>query len=437
MKNLSKYLVSNEDIESSQTTIFGETQEIDSENAIASTAGDLTEVTQIEGSPVEEVPIADDAVTPIDFDTQVNILEPLAEQARVEDAAVALEAYRQLIKDAGPDGISRQAAAFMAVGMAQIDKALGIEKSQFTAALESYDSTPRSAIQRAAEVSVEAIGEKLKEAGKAIIEVIKRIIATIKKHIKEFNPKLIILETRINNAIDKVRSINGTVTAGKDEITFNPTWFQVNGKKFIADDPRVISDLIKRVTVDYMNDLKRFNEMTVRHFKSRKDFESDYETGEFHKRVEGVFAHLVDLPGLQELKIDTTESKKGIYRWTAKHDDEDTIQSKPVTVDIRSPRKILQHLETLRDQLDKLKDFNKADYSLNEQVEEIISKWDPDEANGKTADEALKQLRSGIVDNSELVKYIARCIAAQYQFIVKYELPAYDKKDSKAESDKK
>ncbi|MFO5742485.1 hypothetical protein ACLBPW_30810, partial [Klebsiella pneumoniae] len=41
-------------------------------------------------------------------------------------------------------------------------------------------------------------------------------------------------------------------------------------------------------------------------------------------------------------------------------------------------------------------------------------------------------LNIGGIDNSALVNYIAKCIAAQYTFIVKYELAAYGIETSNA-----
>ncbi|MFO5759959.1 hypothetical protein ACLBQR_31875, partial [Klebsiella pneumoniae] len=57
---------------------------------------------------------------------------------------------------------------------------------------------------------------------------------------------------------------------------------------------------------------------------------------------------------------------------------------------------------------------------------------------GMSKETARDALNIGGIDNSALVNYIAKCIAAQYTFIDKYELAAYGKETSKAsENDEK
>ncbi|MFO5795421.1 hypothetical protein, partial [Klebsiella pneumoniae] len=68
-------------------------------------------------------------------------------------------------------------------------------------------ASPRSAIQKAAVISLEDLKEKLKEAGKKALEIIKKIVAMIKQKIKDFNPKLIALDMRITKTIDAIKSL--------------------------------------------------------------------------------------------------------------------------------------------------------------------------------------------------------------------------------------
>ncbi|MFO5855187.1 hypothetical protein, partial [Klebsiella pneumoniae] len=49
-----------------------------------------------------------------------------------------------------------------------------------------------------------------------------------------------------------------------------------------------------------------------------------------------------------------------------------------------------------------------------------VAGWKPDEA-GMSKETARDALNIGGIDNSALVNYIAKCIAVQYTFIVKYE----------------
>ncbi|MFO5854808.1 hypothetical protein, partial [Klebsiella pneumoniae] len=71
----------------------------------------------------------------------MTIVQAEDELGLIEDAKEALEKFQGLLLQAGEDGISRQAAAFMHVGMESIDRILGIEKSGLTAALENNDAS--------------------------------------------------------------------------------------------------------------------------------------------------------------------------------------------------------------------------------------------------------------------------------------------------------
>jgi hypothetical protein len=94
-------------------------------------------------------------------------LEDEQRSEELGEAQSTLEAYVGLLKQAGSKGISKQSAAFMAVGMKRVDRILGDKKSL---GLEAFDATPRSAASNTT-VSLEDLKEKLAEAGKKIVEI--------------------------------------------------------------------------------------------------------------------------------------------------------------------------------------------------------------------------------------------------------------------------
>ncbi|HFH4533042.1 TPA: hypothetical protein ACGJ7A_005733 [Pseudomonas aeruginosa] len=426
-----------ESIEDQGTTIHGDVELVVENETSADASSVLAEVDQIENNPVEEVLDADDAVQPTALDTEVTIVQAEDELGRIEDAKEALEKFQGLLLQAGEDGISRQAAAFMHVGMESIDRILGIEKSELTAALENYDASPRSAIQKAAVISLEDIKEKLKEAGKKALEIIKKIIAMLKQKIKEFDPKLIALDMRISKTIENIKKLRAT-SPKRDEVKFVPSEYQMSKTGFVADDPRSIADLMTVVSTQYLSYLKKFNEITISYIKGDIKYPPEQFGEELRINIGNHIKKATDkAPGDIELDIHSPNGTNGIYRWEISHNHENK-DFKDITVDVRPARKILAHLEILKGLIIKLKSFNKIDYSLNDEVEKVLSKWKPEEADGISKDDVKSALQLGGVDNSALVNYIAKCISAQYSFIVKHELPAYGGEVSKApENDEK
>ncbi|MCT4994317.1 hypothetical protein LZK84_16880 [Pseudomonas aeruginosa] len=423
-----------ESIEDQGTTIHGDVELVVENETSADVSSVLAEVDQIENNPVEEVLDADDTVQPTALDTEVTIVQAEDELGLIEDAKEALEKFQGLLLQAGEDGISRQAAAFMHVGMESIDRILGIEKSGLTAALENYDASPRSAIQKAAVISLEDLKEKLKEAGKKALEIIKKIVAMIKQKIKDFNPKLIALDMRITKTIDAIKSLKAG-DLKKEEIKFTPSEYMVSSSGFIANNPKTIADFMTVFSTQYVSALRKYGELGVRYLKGDKSIDIDQVTSDLQaKMAEDINKAVEKAPG--NVKLEVTSSKSGVNKWEVVEGDGETDLHE-VEVDVRALSKILAHLNILKGLVIKLQDFNKIDYKIAENLEKALADWNPDEA-GMSKETARDALNIGGIDNSALVNYIAKCIAAQYTFIVKYELAAYGKETSKAsENDEK
>lgn len=133
---------------------------------------ELTETAvDAESSPESDTPEYDSLVSDDTMALAETESDALAEDTeRYEDAATALEAYIDLLQQAGPDGISRQSAAILNAGLNQVYKTLGLETH--STGLESYIScSPRDRMYNVV-VSVEDIKQKAKDAVKWLWEKI-------------------------------------------------------------------------------------------------------------------------------------------------------------------------------------------------------------------------------------------------------------------------
>ena len=117
--------------------------------------GQILEVEMTADAPVED-PISADAVALHDLEQE----QTDDEFQRVQDAGAALESYIELVRQAGHDGISRQAAAILNVGLKHTYAQLGL--GQVTTGLEDYVTCSTLDARRSTVVSLEELEEKKK-----------------------------------------------------------------------------------------------------------------------------------------------------------------------------------------------------------------------------------------------------------------------------------
>ncbi len=125
--------------------------------------------------PAEDIQVEIEDVS--DFQNDVAEQE-VVESEDLEGVAESLEAYSQLLKQAGDKGITKQSAAMMRIGMKQIDARLNIKREALS--LEGFKTcTMRDGLQTTT-VSMEDVKERVKELGKRIVEFIARLIERAK-----------------------------------------------------------------------------------------------------------------------------------------------------------------------------------------------------------------------------------------------------------------
>lgn len=117
----------------------------------------------------------------------------------VVEASVALEAYAQILKQNSYDGISKQAAQAMRIGIARIDRLIG-QRSALVVALEdeAYDK-PRIG-QEKSEVSEKGLAGRAKELWKKFVELIKKWLEKLKHGLSK-------IKAGINNGKKRVEKL--------------------------------------------------------------------------------------------------------------------------------------------------------------------------------------------------------------------------------------
>lgn len=190
MLNLSAYTTSLEDIDDVPSPLMDASPELNSPALVVPVSSDVLETPAEFIEPIEgALPVIEEAVvlpptidptpfTPLPDDTvqEEIIAENLdAEAGQLMGAQIALEGYSKLLRGAGKN-MTRQSAAFMAVGMARANRIMGVT----SLGLEDETSGTQVMAMKQANVDKEGLGSKLKDIGAKIWEWIKAQFAKLK-----------------------------------------------------------------------------------------------------------------------------------------------------------------------------------------------------------------------------------------------------------------
>jgi hypothetical protein len=183
----------------------------------------------------------------------------------IEDAREALEAYDNFLTHAGPDGISRQTAAAMYIGLSRIDRQLN-QRSDLVASMEDNDLAEvdnRNKMAVAKGVDNKGIAGR----GKQLFDKLKEIIA---KLIEKIRKAWAFFMNKAKQAGDKAKSVlqgindwagpNGVGGGKKIEIPGRVKMFVFKG-----DKPLPMTDvnaLVKYAFIEYPTFLmEQFNQI--------------------------------------------------------------------------------------------------------------------------------------------------------------------------------
>lgn len=183
----------------------------------------ILEVVMPVDTPSED-PISTDTVALHDLEQE----QTDDEFQRVQDAGVALESYIELIRQAGRDGISRQAAAILNVGLKHTYSQLGL--GQVTTGLEDYVTCSSYDARRSTVVSIEELEEKKKGVLARLWDLILKGLSKVAEFFKKVFSKAEKVKEKAEEVKEKAKE--SKVVSGTEfeipEIIAKWVWNSVN-----------------------------------------------------------------------------------------------------------------------------------------------------------------------------------------------------------------
>ena len=137
------------------------------------------------------------------------------------EGTAALEAYTQILKAAGWDGISKQTAKVMAVGLRRIDRFIGAP-SALTVAIEDETGGDMKRIgnEQSGAATKESLGTRAVEMWKKFLEWVKKHFEQMKVRVKAFTEATSAkLKKKFDDVTEGMRSYNPNNRSGSIKIT--------------------------------------------------------------------------------------------------------------------------------------------------------------------------------------------------------------------------
>lgn len=193
--------------------------------------------------------------------TEAEIRQKEIEQdaASLAEATESLEAYMQLLESGLENGgISAQAAAFMRVGLERYEAMFGLSEP----ATPSVEAFGGSASQlRSTMVSIESVGEILKQSWEALKRALLAIWNAIKDVYQQATNGIVTLGKRARSLQQKARSLRGKGKEGGTLTIQNPDKLMAEGQ-WVGDNPALVLgfaayalDTLPETVIKYVSDV--------------------------------------------------------------------------------------------------------------------------------------------------------------------------------------
>ncbi len=348
------------------------------------------------------------------------------EMADIAETQEALEAYAELIRGAGLDGISQQAAAFMGVGLkAAVKHAPSLEA--ITVSCENYDTGPRGAVTKAT-VSLETLSESIKEAFRKFIEWLKKRITAGRHFFKRFTSNLMAVSSelkKLETELKEYKPVGDTQWETKvSEILFTGDRFTgydveqlIEPSKFIVEDlPKLQTSIVKKIT----EKVKSINPEKI-----VVGDETDIFMDILKNNLSGMSNESMELPGGRTIEFD---QDKGT---ALTMDDSFSVPDKQLTL-TRTPAELRKGITDARKCMTILLKANELNDRLADAYDGLASAFDKlvkdvEKSEDSTTKELASKLRSSVVsftdgmrvDNDRIVAYIGKCLVARISFMRK------------------
>lgn len=394
----------------------------------------------IEGENViaEELPLGggDQLIidSPMDHDNTMammdgNLVEQTAlsnDLGEIVEAHTALEAYCSLLKQAGRDGITRQAAGFLRVGLEQFHADGHIDFSKQIASLEDMGEGEKQHLLPG-KVEEKGLGAKLKEAAGKIWEWLKNIWGKAKNFVNNLRNGVVGLERKLKKAQEVAGKTKGS--AGDFQVP-NPGRIAIGNKVEInvAPELKAVTAMACKIYPERMTSFYSGIAAALNNYNPASSDKGDvFAALEKAKDIlSDVQASDKVLPG--NVKIDVSES--GISYGVVEADQVDIGETK---AHARSGSQIQQQLkdmftilEGLKGYVQKHENMAKAAESVGEGLEKLkkaSAGEGMEDGAAATAEEISsavgKLLHQANPRGNEIVRYLARTTSAYADVIFK------------------
>lgn len=345
----------------------------------------------------------------------------------IDDTREALEAYAELIKSAGLDGISQQAAAFMSVGLKRAVKHAPSLESMYVSC-EAFETGPRGAVTKA-NVSQESFGEAIKETFRKFIEWLKKRITAGRHFFNRFKNNIIELSSELKKFEAEVAQYKGRPM---DEWETSVTPILFTGDKFTGYDLDQLIEPSKVVVKDLPDHLiSIIKDITNKVSK----IDVNKTTGD---EITSVFESIISsvgeikqsditLPGGRTIKFNDGQE----FGLKLEEDESFTASESKIST-TRYPMEIKKAAKDARRCLDILLAANTKNDQLSSAYEAMITALeklvkDADKSDDETTRGVAGNLRTSIAqlnkmlnpNNDKVVAYIAKCVTARLSFLSK------------------
>ncbi|MNQ49680.1 phiKZ-like phage internal head protein [compost metagenome] len=164
-----------------------------------------------EGPVIAEVPLEESGQliveSPMDHDNTMDMMDQTIvestamgnELTEIVEVQTALECYAKLLRQAGPDGITRQAAGFMRVGLEQFQHDGHVDLSGLINSMEAMGDGEKQHLLPS-KVKAHGIGDKIKEVAGKVWEWLKALWEKSKTFVQQLLQGVIGLERKLNKA---------------------------------------------------------------------------------------------------------------------------------------------------------------------------------------------------------------------------------------------
>lgn len=389
--------------------------------AIPAPIGLPENVTEVEGVLEVAEPLAPAVV--MDEISQVTVQREVIEQQADDliETQHALEAYSDLLNQARGE-ISQQTAAFLNVGIKQVERVLGVSK--ISTGLESYNAGPRSDIMRA-NISLEDLKEYAGKAFEKLKELIKRLVESLLDAVNNLMTGITTLDNEVQKTEARVKAAKQFSTDDRKVTVRNPWALFANGKSRVHDT-KALSGLAHFSAYAYPEAVKKYYEGIARIVSGFNVVSGDAD--DTVDRIFSASAPLDDLytdrevlPGNYQVDIAADGIVYGIAPNNSAKAAPETAEFRlrhtfELKSDLKKISDIVKIIKKARDEHGKIKAGAETVIKAVEKLEKAAENKELDAASvagaKKVAQAALEVIRKSNPRSAEIIKYLTRILRA-------------------------